>query len=217
MFYEQTSPVILTDDLFVSHGGQTGTSTAAQRQIAYLTAEFLVQDYINTFLTITTVTGTFRPESPILLGHSYVTDVNSVVFYSKDRNSSCTFTTDDGCAYLKNARVGLVDVNYQGSCRCATFTVVPWQVEISYDAGLPSGTVYNSPIITALALLANEELSEVLGESATPGGVGIIEWENQEYREKRLGLKRTAFGSTSVANRVARLLNRYKVIRYAGL
>jgi len=218
LFYTNSSPVVLTDDLFLAYGGSTGTSTASQRNVAYQTAEYLVQEYLNTFLVPTTVTGTFAlVKLPIVLDHSFVQSLGSVIIYSRDRNSSCTLTSETSCAYLRNAKLGIVDVNLSGNCGCSRVSFDPYQVEISYQAYIPSGTVYNSPIMVALALAAQDELDEVTGESSTPGGVGIIEWENQEYREKRLALRQTLFGSSSRAQRISRLLSPFRVIKYAGL
>lgn len=219
IFYFPTSPQILTDELFFLYGGLTGTSTPAQRQIAYQTAEYLIADYLNTFLTPTTVTGTFvrHPIHPLQTDFVFVQSVEQVILYSVDRSSSCVLSVNNtSCVYLRDARRGVLDLNVYGPCGC---TLAPnlYQVEVVYTAGIPSGTVYNSPIMSALVLVAQDELDEMMGISETPGGVGIIEWQNQEYREKLAVIKQTEFGSTPEAQRVARLLRGFVIHKYVGL
>ena len=48
--YPFSTPIILTDDIFVQYGGQTGSSTPLQRQGAYWVAEKQATNYIGTFL-----------------------------------------------------------------------------------------------------------------------------------------------------------------------
>lgn len=219
IFYPYTAPIILTDDLFVQYGGSTGSSTAAQRQTAYFLAESMVSQDLGTFLLPTNVTGTYmlHPVYPIQTDYGYVNSVNTITIYSRKGDSSCTFSTTSSCAYLRNAQLGVLDVRLVGNCACGGVISNPYQIEIAYTAGLPSGTTYNSTIINALALYANEELKELTGISPTPGGVGIIEWENQEYREKRMGMKETVYGSTAIAQKVERLIKPFKRYRYVGL
>lgn len=219
LFYFPKSPQILTDELFILYGGQVGTSSPAQRRVAYQTAEYLVADYLNTFLKPTAVTGTFVRSAihPLQTDFMFVQSVEQVILYSVDRSQSCTLTTNSSsCVYLRDARRGILDLDPYGSCGC---NLVPnmYQVEVAYTAGIPSGTLYNSPAMVALALIAQDELDEIMGISPTPGGIGIIEWENQEYREKLAAMKQTEFGSTPRAQRATRLLSSFVEYRYVGL
>lgn len=219
LFYFPTSPQILTDPLFLAYGGKTGTSTQAQRQIAYQTAEYLIADYLNTFLKPTAVTGTYvlHPIHPLQLDFGFVSSVESVIVYSVDGSSSCTLrSSDQSCVYLRNAVRGIVDLNLVGECGCHYHLNV-YQIEISYIAGIPSGTLYNSPMMPALVLMAQDELDEMLGTTSTPGGVGVIEWQNQEYREKLMAMKQTTFGSTPRAQRILRLLRPFREYKHVGL
>ena len=218
-FYYPTSPQILTDKLFTLHGGDTDSCSPATRQVAYKNAEYLIADYLNTFLSPTTVTGTYvvYPTKNLQTDHLFVNSVESVIVYSIDGSSSCELhANNDSCVYLKNAILGRLDLNLSGPCGCRINASV-YQVQVVYTAGIPSGTLYNSTALTALALLAQDELDELTGNSANPGGVGIIEWENQEYREKLMALKQTVFGSTPRSQRIVRLLAPFRYYKYPGL
>jgi hypothetical protein len=219
--YPFTSPIILTDDIFVAYGGITGTTTSSFRQVAYELSEIAVSEYLSTLLSPTIVTGTYQlhPTKSILLGYTFVWDIKGVTIYSRNRDSSCTLNSDSSCAYLSNAEYGRVDVNLKGTCGCGNIGFDPYQIEISFEAGLPSGTVYRSNVLRALTLQAQIELNEMglasINESV--GDIGVQEFSNQGYREKRVSLLRTRLGTSAVANHAARLLSGLVRSRVGGL
>jgi hypothetical protein len=219
LLYPFSTPIILTDAIFTAYDGKTGTSTAAERQIAYFLAEVAVSTYLGTLLTPTIVTGTYEPTSKIKLDHAYVWSIRGVTFWSIDRLSSCTLSSSAGCAYLSNGQYGIAAVNYWGSCACGGGMKTPFQVEIAYQTGLPSGTVYTPTVLGAMTLVAQSELNEMslASQNESPGDVGVVEWSNQEYSEKRVSLIKTSLGSSAVANRARRLLMHLRRTRVGGI
>lgn len=219
LLYPFNAPIILTDAIFLANGGKTGSSSAANRQVAYFLAEVAVSTYLDTLLTPTIVTGTYAPTSQIKLDHTYVWSIRGVTLWSIDRISSCTLSSSASCAYLINGQYGMVFVSYRGSCGCSANMQTPFQVEIAYQAGLPSGTAYTPTVLASLVIVAQSELNEMAFASLNeaPGDIGVESWSNQEYSEKRVSLIKTALGSSAVANRARRLLMSLRKTRVGGL
>jgi hypothetical protein len=70
----------------------------------------------------------------------------------------------------------------------------------------------------ALVTYADIILQEMIGYgNEAPGDVGVQEYANQEYREKRVGLIRTSFGTSARANFAHRMLSRLRKYRWCGL
>ena len=71
----------------------------------------------------------------------------------------------------------------------------------------------------ALTIVAQSELNEMslatLNEA--PGDIGVQEFSNQEYTEKRVALIKTRLGSSAVSNHARRLLMGIKRSRVGGL
>lgn len=218
-FYPYNTPIILTDDLFIAAGGQVGSSSPTQRANSYTIAEERVSAHLQTFLTPTVVTGTFMPNTNILVGHSYVRELYSVRVWNRDGNSSCSMSVNSACAYLKNALYGIIEVNYWGGCGCGGIYLAPYQVEASYKAGIASGTSYHPSLVQALKIEAQIELNEmgVASINEGVGDVGVQSFSNQEYSERRVALKSTALGTSAVSNHAERLLRRFLVRRGGGL
>lgn len=225
--YPYTSPIILTDNLFVEYGGTTGSSTASRRQIAYTIAEETVsEDDLGTFLLPTIITGTydrvqfFHPDKPLLTDHAYVHRIIRIRF--RDEEETFFYTIDgtaNNYASLRNKEYGIVDI-YQlfGNCQCLTWGKLPYQIEMVYEAGLPTGTANHPNILLALVTYADIVLNEIIGwGNEAPGLVGVQQFRNQEYSEVRTKLKQTAFGSSARAQFVSDLLTKYRKHRYVKL
>lgn len=220
VFYPYNSPIVLTDAIFVAHGGQEGASLAPQRSVAFVIAEERVSAHIGTLLRPTVVTGTFSAyDNPILTDYAYVRRLLGVTLWSQDGSSSCGLSSDSACAYLRDATYGVLDINYGGSCYggCGSgFT--PYQVEVAYEAGLASGTVYQASFLRALVVEAQIELNEMGAASINEsvGDIGVQGFSNQSYSEQRVKLRKTALGSSAMSNYAERLLRRYKLTRKVG-
>lgn len=221
--YPYSSAIILTDDIFVAYGGQTGTTPVAQRDAAYLIAEKRVSKYIGTFLLPTIVTGTYAYNGSNFISteYGYVHSVKSATLLSIDNINSCTLSSTDGCAFIFEDTFGYLNFScIYNACNCFGWKL-PYQYQIAYEAGLPTGTASQPDVLLALTMIAQETLNEMVYPSAneTAGARGVIRWSSLEYSEERLKLKRTALGQSAVANFAADLLDSSirRVMPYIGL
>ena len=78
--YLYNTPQVLNDDIFLLYGGMTGTSTPAQREIAYVLAEEQMVEYIGSYLTSTIITGTYfwRGNKALELDYGWLISVSRV-------------------------------------------------------------------------------------------------------------------------------------------
>lgn len=221
--YPFSSPIILTDSIFVSYGGHTGTSTPAQRTAAYLIAEEKVSDDISTFLLPVTVTGSYpyNPNGTYFTDYAYVNEIRVVRFIDFDGDIYWAVTgTNNSYIGLRYDDYGLVDINHWlDHCNCfSSVSPLPYQVQIMYTAGLPTGTANHSNILLALTTLADITLNEIIGfGNEAPGDIGLQTFKNQEYQETRVRLFRTGFGSSPRAHFASDLLKKFRKPRYVGL
>ena len=204
--YPHSNAIILDDDTFITYGGETGTSTQAQRDAAYLGAEKRVTNYIGTFLLPTTVTGTYPhdPTRNVITEYGYVHSLNSVIVRSRDMDDSCSITETEKCAYIRNDGYGVLDVNYAySSCGCSPVNV--YQVQVSYTAGLSTGTITQPDYLAYLTAMADIVLKEISGDGGNEGvgDIGIQSYSADGYSEKRHPLRKTILGSSARSNWIA--------------
>jgi hypothetical protein len=207
--YPFSSPIILTDNIFIQYGGTTGSFSAAQRSAAYLIAEKQATKHIGTFLLPTTVTGTFSYSPRIVTDYGYVSQVYSVNILSKDNFTECTLQQNSGCVFIWEDTFGYLDVGCLMSyCHCNKW-IVPYQVQLAYQAGLPTGVATQPDILLALTMAATISLNEMVFPSQNEGvgDVGIEQFSSLDYSEKRKALKNTSFGNSARANKIASLLS----------
>jgi hypothetical protein len=220
--YPHNSAVILTDAIYTDYGGHTGTSTSGQRKAAYLIAEKQMTSHINTFLVPTTVTGTYvyTPTHPVITDYSHINAIMGVVLLygntcdcSLDEISGCAFIMDDTYGYIYPSLFGYS----QCSCRAAYGN--PDFVRVAYNAGYSSGTVYQADMLLALTMLAEINLNEIIdpGANEGTGDIGVQEFQNQQYSEKRYPLGKNAFGTSARAQKVANLVLSYQHKRALSL
>lgn len=223
MIYPYTDPQILNDEIFVSYGGSTGTTTQLQRQAAYFVAEEWMSEHFNTPVVPTIMTGTYGYPyvgNTVQLEYAYLQDVYRIDFLD---NKGTVYHTIDGLdnydAAIRNSDRSILDIFYiYGNCYgCRAYTV-PYQFRISYCAGLPSG-IYTKPnFLLALTGAATLALNEIKGYgNETVGGVGIESFRNQEYAEKRLPIARSAFGNSAKADWITRLVASIRKRMLVGL
>lgn len=213
--YPYNAPIILTDAIYTAFGGYTGISTAVQREYAYLEAEMLVTEHLNTFLLPTTVTGTYHHEdldSKLILdmgGH--LQSINSASIYSVENCCDCTLTSTEGCALIIDRDYGVILIRSDGSCwcECSDVPAPPFEVLVSYTAGLPSGTSFKPLVLQALTMSAEICLKEMVDKGALEGGAGdpgVQSWGAGGYSEQRVILGNSIFGNSAVANKIKKLL-----------
>lgn len=208
------SPQILTDAIFLSYGGQTGTSNATMRQSAYLLAEEQMTEHLSSFLVPTVVTGSILWMHDTLFDAEFgniqrVLLVNAEIIQNTNPLTTKIYT---GTSLIRNAERGYVDVilpcDY-GSIYKATMV---------YESGLGSGTVTSPTMLSALTLAAQIHLNEwdVSLSNEGTADVGIQSFSNQSYSEQRKYLGRTVFGDSPMAQRIARTTKKYRAKSSVG-
>lgn len=222
MLYPYSSPIILNDAIFEEFGNNLDTTTPATRQHAYYIAEKKTTEYLETFLLPTTVTGTYSYNPSILLDHAYVSAINVVQFLD---NKEYVYWSQTGTANvyqsLRNSEYGIMDLFYlSGWCSCHPYRGIyyPYQVKVSYTAGLPTGTANQSDFLMGMSMYAGVILNEILGYgNESTGDIGVIEFKNLDYAEKRVGLINTVFGNSAKAKFIRDALSTHKLYRHVGL
>ena len=214
--YVYNTPQILDDNTFILYGGQTGTSSAPQREIAYVLAEEQMVEYLNSYLTPTIVTGThfWRGKNPLELDYGWITRVFSVTINGADGRNTCSLTSVTGCHLVRNEQYGALDVGYLVNCNGCGGVVgyPPYNITVAYETGLATGTYTSKAMLQALTIAAQINLNEldVSLSNESIADIGITEFQNQKYSEKRMKLGSTAFGNSPMANRAARLVRKYR-------
>lgn len=223
MEFPYSSPQILTDAIYIAYGGHTGTTTQAQRNAAFLIAEMAATEDVGSFLLPTTFTGTYTPEygRPLMLDYGYVNSVNLVSFIDeKDCIYWSQVGTDNYYVSIRgDGKRGIIDIDYLvAHCNCCTNGEFPYKVQVVYNAGLQSGTSYLPDVLLALTTYADIIINEIIGYgNEAPGDIGVQEFSNQQYRESRVALLRTQFGTSARAQFASKLLTRLRKLRYVGM
>lgn len=215
--YPHNSVLILNDQTFLLFGGMTGTSTQAQRDMAYRMAEEWVTEGLNAFLVPTIVTGTYfwRGGNPVILDYGYITSVNQVTISGVDYQNSCAIETVTGCHSVRgDGRYGVIDIAKAVNCGGCTSIVglPPYNIQVVYESGLSTGTVTQPSILQALVLAAQITLNEMDFSLSNEGtaDIGVQSFTNQKYSEVRAKLANTVFGNSATAQRIARLIRKYR-------
>lgn len=205
--YPHRTPIILTDTIFNLYGGENGTFSSTQRSNAYMIAEKQATKYIGTFLLPTIVTGTYGYGGMVVTDYGYVHQILSVNTLSVGGN--CAISSNSGCAWIWNDTFGYVNTSCLSSYSNCGFGGYPNQVQLAYQAGLPTGTANQPDILLALTHAAQINLNEMIFPSMNEGtgDVGITEFASMDYRETRRPFKKTVFGSSAKAAFVAHLLD----------
>lgn len=216
--YPYTSPIIMSDNVFFSNVPVRETGTNAQRQAAYLIAEETASADLGTLLKPTIVTGTFLFAHQIMLDYGYVSQVYSVKFIDIEEHVYWEVSgTANVFVHLLDEIYGVVDIDSMWGYCCAGWGT-PYKVQIAYQAGLPTGTSMSSKVLLALSTYSDILLNEILGfGNEAPGDIGVQRFSNQQYSETRVGLIRTAFGSSARAQFASRLLTSLRKNRWVGL
>lgn len=206
--YPYNSPLILTDPIFLQYGGQTGTSTAVQRQAAYHLAEIQMTEHLKAYLVPTIVTGSafWVGGTKFNAEFGYITRVLQASAQYIDGINPLDTNIVTGSALIRNGRDGLVDIILP----CAYGTI--YSTTLVYESGLATGTVTHPNILAALSLAAQINLNEWDVSLANEGvaDIGIQTFSNQSYSEGRKFLRHTVFGSSARAQRILLLTKQYR-------
>lgn len=224
--YYHLAPVILNDALFFAYNPSLcETGTFAQRQTAYLIAEQQMMQHLGTFLTPTTVTGTYLwpvPYRPVMLDHTRVHSIDRVVVTSFDDTCDCDVTENPGCATIRDSFHAIIDPRVVSAaartlCGCSPGDL--YLIICSYTAGLPTGVAASDlGLQSALGMLAGMHLQEMLQPGSQESMAGITSWSADGYSETRKFITSTAFGASSKAQYITQLVKHLKGgLRILGL
>lgn len=208
-----TGSSVLTDELFSMYGGDTGTATSFQRQVAFNIAEQQVAIYLNTFLTPTTVTGTWLSgfNGAIQLPLRQVSAINGLVetFEGIQREVDI-----QGRALVIDGPAGIISLDY-------LFGLPVEKYRIAFTAGFNHGVFLSTPMaMLGLVTVADLVLQQMTNPSLAEGGPGdpqLNSFSDSGYSESRGGLLMTAFGGSPRANYAWRMLNSLKYKRVMKL
>lgn len=220
--YPYTSPIILSDIVYANYGQDVTKGNSGQRKAAYIIAEKFVWTDLDTFLKPTDVTGTFHyvGQHSVMLDYAYINQIHWVRFIDTEENIYWTITgTNNVYVSLRDDTYGIVDLDWIiSNCGCHSAGVSsPYQIQIAYNAGLPTGVSMQSDHLLALSMYADIILNEIVGYgNEAPGDARIDQFSNQSYSEVRK-LKNTTFGGSPRANFVNKLLQDLRKYRYVGI
>ncbi len=210
--YPHNQPIVLNDNIFVEFGGQTGSYSVSQRQLAYRIAEQQATTFINAPLLPTVITGTFGYQPRIVTDYGYVNRVLAVNILSRDNWTNCTLQSNNGCVFIWDDTFGYLDVScVTNYCGCG-YLPAPSQVQVVYEAGLSTGVASQPAILLALTMAATISLHEMVFPSAneSTGDIGLKEFTSMGYSgysEKRVGTTPNAFGNSAKAYKIGQLIS----------
>lgn len=227
IIYPHNQAIILNSQIFVENGGQTGSFLNAQLQASYWLAEMEVSAYIGTLLLPTIVSGTFpyQHSSRLKMDYGYVSELLGVSVLTKQSPSTCDLTTKDGCGYIYQDTYGYIDFKrISGICSCSwwwlgspyplyTIDYPAYQIQVTYKAGLPTGTANQPGILEALTILAQIDLNEKdpgrVGMNESPGDAPLTRFRSIDYAEGRKisMFIRTNMGQSSKVMRAKQLID----------
>lgn len=229
VIYPFSGPIILNNQDFIDFGGQTGAFTNAQLRNSYWLAEMQVSAYIGTLLLPTIVTGTypFQSRTRLATDYGYVNQLLNVNILTRKATNTCELQSNDGCGYIYDDTFGYIDFKRLSSvCSCVNWnwwagspypmyasSDVPYQIQVVYEAGLPTGTANQPGIMEALTILAqidlNEKVPGLVGMNESPGDAPLTRFRSIDYNEGRkiTMFIRTNLGQSSRAMRAKLLLD----------
>jgi len=216
--YPFSYPIILNDNIFTQYGGKTGTFTRQQLDASFQIAEQQTSNYIGTLLLPHIITGTYTTPlthtQRVVTDYGYVSQILDVVVDTQKvtQSGGAELLHSDGAAFIYNDTFGYLDV-YKLASTCGLRGGSPYQYQIVYEAGLPTGTANLPSMLMAMTMAAQITLNEmfpgVVGTNEGVGDVGIQEFESFAYHERRTAhsLKRTAFGGSAMASKISSLID----------
>jgi hypothetical protein len=192
---------------------------------------FAVQE-IGTFLSPTTVTGTYTwppMDQPLQLEHTHLNSVGNVTAVH-DAGCDCRddATEIEGCAWILDqdgGTVSLRECNNTAKANCSgcicgnpRYDTRPLQVQIAYTAGLPASAASDPRLLMGLVTAADLALQQIIDPAGAEGGAGdpgVKSFRSLSYSETRAdgSTRMTAFGNSPRANYAARMLRAFKYYR----
>lgn len=217
--YIKQAPQIMTDTIFQNYGGSLGDSTPFQRIAAYCIAEVAAELDIGSYLLPTIYTGTYMwANSEVNLDHTYINQLVQTTFIAFDGDRYYTISgVNNNYQAMRDWEYGILNLATFYNI-CASGWQIPWQVEVVYNAGLSSGTSFSPIVLNALTIYSQIVLNEMIGYgNEASGDIGVKEFSNMDYTEKRVAMIQTAFGSSAKANFAHKQLSGLRRYKLAGM
>lgn len=221
--YPYNHPIILTDQIYANYREYSASGTVYQRQAAYLMAEMQVSLELGTFLLPTNITGTYNYKDDLIqLRWGYVNSIDSVLIYNV--KCQCELVENEACALVYEPDYGYIRVipKWWGNfCGCGSYGV-PFQAQVTYNAGLPTGMCSNPMLLSALAEAAYINLNQMVDANANEGGdgnPGVQQWSSISHSESRVkeSVGNSIFGTSPLSNHIKNMLSAFvghkKVLR----
>ncbi len=212
--FPYSTPQILNDSVFLQYGGQTGSSTAAQRQAAYLIAEEKMTEHLSAFLVPTIITGSAWFRGGTLFetefGHiQRVILVNARTIVQTEPLDTNIYT---GSVLVRNAEAGYLDITFPAYYRVVYGYGRLYDNTVVYESGLATGTSSSPIMLSALTMAAQIHLNMWVQDLSNEGvgDIGIQSFSNMSYSENRVKLGRTVFGSSAIAQQIAAMTKKYR-------
>lgn len=223
------TPQVLTEAIFTTYNGETGTATAAELQAAFVGGEAMMSRYLRTYLVQTVVTGSYdlfdNSEALYRLPVGRVQSVNGAVLLIPGCDN-CSFEefNDFGCITIANADAGILRLDkflsrwwgaFRG-CPCTNGYSGTLRLRIVYTSGFPPGKVAGSPVLLlGLVKAAQIVLDQILDPGSAEGGAGdpgVESWGSLKHWEKRTkkANQQTPFGTSAMANWIANYVKGYR-------
>lgn len=215
MQYPYNSSQVLTDTIFVNFGGQIGTSTSQQREIAYLLAEEQMTENLSTFLVPTTITGSVS----LLRNGVYETEFGNVTqvfsgFVDRIQQvNPLTIETFPGDGLILNAGYGYIGLYFDYTCGFGCGGGGSgYKYYASYESGLSTGTSNQPSMLLALTLAAQITLNfmDISLSNEGVADIGVQTFSNQSYAEVRVKLGNNVFGNSAMAQKIKSLTKKYR-------
>ncbi|KKM93615.1 hypothetical protein LCGC14_1206460, partial [marine sediment metagenome] len=201
----------------------TVPSEPSQREVAYFVAEQQMVKALSTPLVPTQISGSFSfviPYQMLTLPHKYIRSVDAITARGLVGTCNCDMTNINACAVIRSY-FGYVDTRIiaglYGSSGCGCGSTKPYDYNITYTAGLTTGTAMNDKSLhRSLAILARLELLDMLDPGGLEGGggdPGVQSYSSLGYSETRVDLDDTPFGKSALANKAWNLVDHLYIMR----
>lgn len=205
IIFPRLTGTYMTDELFINLGQFSGTSTALMRAYAFGLAESAVEQEVGSFISSTTVTGSYpfvSPNSVLDLGVGRLTSVNSVVLYEKYNNGSDRLISGTARVLDYDSALIAIDASPYDDSTCNNCGGIAYQgvykAEISFTSGYQTGQVVNNPsfmmpLAMASTLFLNQLMDSGMGQddeafiTTIQVGRSIISRTNKFARDGSLG------------------------------
>ena len=213
------------------YGLDIGHATGTQVEIAMSITEGTMGEFFGTALTPTQATERFtwpgwniwrQGPRPIQLKHDRIITVDLVTTWHEEDKCDCETNTYTGCAYVKNADAGIIEVYDEcwavDCCACCCTCEEAFMTDITYTYGftasdLASDTFEGRLIRFWIARWGQEVLDALTGHESAVTQAGPSRWASMNYSEQYALVRQTIFGDSPLANAMTKQLKALNIKR----